>query len=487
MCCIVFLLGLTGFAATILAQTPGTFTATGNLPTTFPWSATLLPDGKVLVLADGNSDTGKVAADEIYDPRTGTFMATGDRSPNGGYMATLLPNGKVLIAETWGTGANGHVSLGHAELYDPDTGKFAVTGDMTEARAGGTATLLNNGKVLIAGGWVTPEGHVFQSASASAELYDPSTGTFAATGSMHEPLADTATLLPNGKVLITRSYVYDYGAQRLNLVRHAELYDPSTGTFAFTGDVTTEHAGRPTATLLTNGMVLLAGGTVGDCDGDCAPTALAELYDPTTGIFTATGNMNEARSGHTASLLPDGRVLITGGSDVGGASAETYDPATGTFSAASNMTMPRYQHLATLLNSGKVLVAGGYNLSSAEVYTPAVLVAAPVLLSLSGDGQGQGAIQHAGTIRIASAADPAVAGEALTIYAHGLPDGSVIPPQVAIGGQMAETISFGMTPGYPGLNYINVRAPEGVAPGPAVSVRLTYIGRTSNGVTIGVR
>jgi len=155
---IVFLLGLGAFASTTLAQSPGTFTATGSLSTTFPWSATLLPNGKALILIHGDGNIGRTQSSELYDPSTGTFTATGERTTSGGYTATLLPSGKVLIAETWATGANGYVSLGHAELYDPDTGTFAATGDMTAARAGGIATLLNNGKVLIAGGWVTPEG-----------------------------------------------------------------------------------------------------------------------------------------------------------------------------------------------------------------------------------------------------------------------------------------------------------------------------------------
>ena len=126
-------------------------------------------------------------------------------------------------------------------------------------------------------------------------------------------------------------------------------------------------------------------------------------------------------------------------------------------------------------------------LASAEIYTPSVLVPAPVLLSLSGEDRGQGAIQHAGTYRIASADDPAVTGEYLSIYLTGLAERGVIPPQVAIGGRLAEVTFFGNVPGYPGLNVVNVLMPTGVLPCQAVPVRLTYLGRPSNGVTVGVQ
>jgi uncharacterized protein (TIGR03437 family) len=129
----------------------------------------------------------------------------------------------------------------------------------------------------------------------------------------------------------------------------------------------------------------------------------------------------------------------------------------------------------------------GSTIAIAELYTPAVLVPAPALFSVSGDGQGQGAIWHAQTGQIASADSPAVARETLSMYTTNLADGGVIPPQVSIGGSIAEVLYFGVATGYPGYNQVNFVVPSGVTPGSAVSVRLIYLGRSSNAVTIGVQ
>ena len=174
---------------------------------------------------------------------------------------------------------------------------------------------------------------------------------------------------------------------------------------------------------------------------------------------------------------------------------DLYDPSTGTFGSAGVMLTPRSGHTTTLLSDGTVLIAGGdlltlYEeaiLANAEVYTPPVLVPAPVLFSLSGDGTGQGAIWNADTGMAASSENPAADGDALSMYTTSLVEGGVVPPQVAIGGRLAEILYFGDAPGYPGYHQVNFRMPTGVAPGSAVPVRLTYIGRPSNAVTIGVQ
>ena len=226
----------------------------------------------------------------------------------------------------------------------------------------------------------------------------------------------------------------------------------------------------------------------------------AQLYDPSTAGFARTGNLTTCRYYHTSTLLPDGTALIAGGFTVGSdsicpsadlaaalASADLYEPSTGVFTATGDMSTTRVYHTATLLNDGSVLIAGGSISVIADIYHPAVLIPAPALFSLSGDGRGQGAIWHSATGQTASSQNPAVAGEILSTYTASLFEGGVIPPRIAIGGQLAEILYFGDAPGYPGYYQVNFRVPDGVAAGSAVPVRLTYIGRSSNEVTIGVQ
>ena len=277
------------------------------------------------------------------------FVQTGNMSfARDGHTATLLLDGRVLIA---GGGP------APAEVYDPKSQTFTVTGSMTLAQGARSATLLadstlpNYGKVLIAGG-----------DEMIAELYDPTAGTFTATGStLAQHLGQTATLLQNGEVLIA-------GGETAK----AELFNPSTGVFTATGSMTISRSAH-TAKLLSDGRVLITGG-VQDFGPGTVPIPLgpgvlsAELYDPATGTFSPTDSMSEGRSGHTATLLVDGTVLVTGADST----AELFSPATGSFSVVGALSTG-LGATATRRNDGTVLVAGGRNRVSqatAELFAP---------------------------------------------------------------------------------------------------------------------
>ncbi len=364
---------VTASATVTVTTSSSRFTPTGSLREARGLhTATLLPNNKVLVAYGSNSSaytdaTGYVGLSsvEVYDAGTGTFTEIVGDSGAGtfGHTATLLANGSVLLAggfvnSVWDYG--GSTSDNGAGLYDSATGQFSGTGNMKASRGDHTATLLANRKVLIAGGAdQDPTG----TGLASAELYDPGTGTFAPTGSMAVGrFLHTATLLQNGKVLIVGGALTSKSAP----LATAEVYDPATGSFTMTGAMATARE-RHTATLLADGRVLIVGGTTST---GVTATATAEVYDPSTGLFSATGSMAEARTFHTATLLPNGKVLVAGGGDEN-STAEIFDPATGTFSITGGMENGRSGHTATLLPNGSVLVVGGgifAGLAAAELY-----------------------------------------------------------------------------------------------------------------------
>lgn len=289
----------------------GTWSATGSMtkrPACFP--ATLLRDGKVLVgvVDEPDADDTTLAA-EVYDPATGTWTSTGKLviSSDCGLSATLLLDGKVLVTGREGT-----------QLYDPDSGTWAATGSMIPpqggfmGRRGGAAVRLPDGRVLVAGGGT--DNQRFD----TAELYDPDTGTWTAIAAMNSPKAGpTATLQRDGKVLVTGSdWVTDSG-----FMFSAEVYDPATGTWTPTGDFARPGARYGSATLLSDGTVLVA-----DEYG-------AELYDPDTLSWTITAYPLRGHDG-ALTLLLDGTVLAAGGRDclansvcIATGSAELYVPA----------------------------------------------------------------------------------------------------------------------------------------------------------------
>lgn len=353
--------GVSGSAA---APRHGGFAATGDMAIPRAGAtATLLQDGQVLVVG-GRDDTSYLSSAELFDPHTDNFRATGSLPTTvGGQTATLLSDGRVLIAGGFHGESNERTAV--ALLYDLKTGTFTATGAMLVARSNHSAILLSDGRVLIVGGFGTDY-------LSSAEVYEPATGTFSQAGSMNASLWNpVATLLPTGDVLVVSS-----GSPAKPGPASAELFDPKTNTFRPTSSMIAGWASS--ATVLRDGRVLVTGETATPIG--TVPTGLpsAEIYDPNTGMFTLVGS--PPAISETPALLADGHVLLLGSLDAK-QSACLFDPTTDSFGAGVTMTVTRGAPTVVLLKDRRVLVAGGNGpsaggdtpgpvLNSAELYTP---------------------------------------------------------------------------------------------------------------------
>ncbi|MCI0412263.1 hypothetical protein L0222_05605 [bacterium] len=304
-------------------------------------TSTVLLNGKVLVAGGYQASKGirvskRLSSAELYDPATDTWSSTGSLStPRVEFTATLLQNGKVLVA---GGGEND--PLDSAELYDPATGTWSLTGKLIQARSYHAAALLKNGTVLVVGG--ENRGNL-----STAELYDPVTGSWSPTGSLNVARSfHAATRLLNGKVLVAGGYAGGTSA---------ELYDPATGTWSLTGELSTSYYWHTATLLPISGKVLFVGSHWFDT------IRTTELYDPITGKWSLTGSLNVGRVYHASILLSGDKVLVMGGYDNPSStfydSVELYQPDSETWTFVSNLKTPRLNS-ATTLQNGKVLVVG---------------------------------------------------------------------------------------------------------------------------------
>src|SRR5579862_3966405 len=348
-------------------------------------AAIRLRDGRVLIC--GGTATGEIggvlSSAELYDPVARTFTPTGSMTvARTGQTITMLRDGRVLL--TGGDQNAGYRSqLASAEIYDSASGAFTATGSMSTPREGHTATMLRDGRVLVAGG--SPNGI---QTTGSAEVYDPASGTFSRTGHLNQPrVAHVAALLGTGKVLIAGG---GRGGMPGGYISYdtAEVYDPSTRSFTtMRAHMRNDRVGAA-AVRLSDGRVLIVGGKSGRVTTSrhpnlfsLTPLNTAEIYDPEAGAFISTGNMSAPHYLATATTLDNGDVLVVGGwiiqgpIVVGMRDAELYHPETNQFTRAGRTNVPRLTNTATLMTDGEVLIAGGVGEkslinASVEFYSP---------------------------------------------------------------------------------------------------------------------
>lgn len=320
-------------------------------------TATLLRDGRVLVAGGQNGD-GILATSEFYDPalnvwQVGPSIFVGRT----GHTATLLTDGRVLIAGGL-TALSPPPSAMTGLLYDPADGEWHTTPGSMVIRAAHTATLLDSGKVLVAGGWNGDP-------MADAKLFDPSNGTFSDAGSMSTPRYDhVAAKLPDGRVLVAGGGT---GSGGMAPTATVEIYDPASNSWTQAADLAFARR-LPAVVVMSSGKAMVIGGVAGN-----VPVAATEIYDAASNSWSSSGSLSSGRGYLSATLLPGGSVLASGGSGSTGPSdqSDLYRPATGQWTYAGSMLETRSQHVALLLPDGQVLVLGGVGtsyLSSAERY-----------------------------------------------------------------------------------------------------------------------
>lgn len=284
--------------------------------------------------------------------RTAAWAAAPLETARASHTATLLPDGKVLAAGGFGSAATGQKALASAEVYDPAANKWTATKPLATPRKDQTATLLPDGRVLVVGG---SDGDNSGGKSLnSVEVYDAKTQTWTGAASLATPRTDhTATLLPDGKVLVTGGYDTSSGSPVA--VATAEVYDPATNKWTGAGTLGSGRA-NASASLLPDGRVMVVGGET----SSAAALSSAEIYNPSTNSWTGTKSLAGQRTKLTTTALPDGRVLAVGG-DPGTycATAELYNPKTDTWTGTATLSTSRQRHTATLLPDGRVMIVGG--------------------------------------------------------------------------------------------------------------------------------